>query len=151
MDVTNDKEDDSFIRIYGLDDMSITEISIVITYYMITTLSTIGFGDFYPRNSRERIFISFTILFGVAIFAIIKKLFSNILMQFESLNNDFDEGERLSYFHTLLRRFNKDQELDPRFKAKMEAYFKFKWSFDKNNALRQDEHVKMLEQLPIDI
>ena len=88
--------------------MSIYEITIVLTYYMITTLSTIGFGDFYPRTSKERIFISITILFGVAIFAIIKKIFSNILLQFESLNNDFDEGERLSYFHTLLSRYNCD-------------------------------------------
>jgi hypothetical protein len=123
IDVTSQSDGENFIELYGLDDMSIYEISIVLTYYMITTLSTIGLGDLYPRTSKERIFISITILFGVAIFAIIKKIFENILLQFESLNNDFDEGESLSFFHTLLRRYNMDQELDTRFKERMWSYF----------------------------
>lgn len=33
----------------------------------------------------------------------------------------------------------------------MEKYFKFKWSFDKNNAIAPEEYVKMLDQLPIEI
>jgi hypothetical protein len=75
-DITHDFGDESFNSIYGIDEMSITEITIVLTYYTITTLSTIGFGDFVPHNSRERIFISITILFGVAIFSTIIRFFT---------------------------------------------------------------------------
>ena len=40
-------------------------------YFALTTLSTVGFGDFYPISDYERILGAFVILFGVALFSII--------------------------------------------------------------------------------
>ena len=40
-------------------------------YFTLTTLSTVGFGDFYPKSDFERIVGGFIILFGVALFSII--------------------------------------------------------------------------------
>lgn len=40
-------------------------------YFALTTLSTVGFGDFYPLSNGERLLGAFVILFGVAIFSII--------------------------------------------------------------------------------
>lgn len=40
------------------------------TYFALTTLSTIGFGDFYPVSDYERLVGAFMLLFGVAIFSI---------------------------------------------------------------------------------
>lgn len=107
-DVSNEDAENSFITIYHLDEMSIKEISIVLTYYTVTTLSTIGFGDYYPHSSKERIFISVTILFGVAIFSSIMRFFRSILNQFKILDNDFNDEEGLSDFMSLLRNFNMD-------------------------------------------
>jgi hypothetical protein len=39
------------------------------TYYQLTTLSTVGFGDLYPIADHERAVIAFNFLFGVAIFS----------------------------------------------------------------------------------
>ncbi len=37
-------------------------------YFITTTLSTVGYGDFYPTNDISRIFTIFIILIGVSIF-----------------------------------------------------------------------------------
>ena len=49
-----------------MDDL---QFMIQMIYFMFTSLSTVGFGDFYPVADEERIFCSFLLLFGVAIFA----------------------------------------------------------------------------------
>ena len=40
---------------------------LITVYFTFTSLSTVGFGDYYPVNNQERIFGSFFMLFGVAI------------------------------------------------------------------------------------
>ena len=40
-------------------------------YFALTTLSTVGFGDFYPVSDLERVLGGLIILFGVALFGII--------------------------------------------------------------------------------
>ena len=40
------------------------------TYFALTTLSTIGFGDYYPVANYERLAGAFMMIFGVAIFSI---------------------------------------------------------------------------------
>ena len=64
-------EPENFISYNGLFDKSPNEITIIVTYYMFTSLSTVGFGDYHPRSDFERIFIAMVLLFGVAIFSYI--------------------------------------------------------------------------------
>lgn len=45
------------------------ESVIKMTYFAVTTLTTVGFGDFHPRSDFERVIITIEMLFGVAIFA----------------------------------------------------------------------------------
>mgnify|MGYP006094467339 CR=1 FL=1 len=42
-----------------------------LTYFAFTTLSTVGFGDYHPRNSRERLLGAALMLFGVMINSIV--------------------------------------------------------------------------------
>ena len=62
--------------------MTPAEISIVLTYYAFTSLSTVGFGDYAPVSNVERIFCSIILLFGVAIFSYIMGNFIEILASF---------------------------------------------------------------------
>ena len=50
-------------------------------YFILTTLSTVGFGDFYPVSDLERILGAFVILFGVALFSIIISEFLDMISQ----------------------------------------------------------------------
>lgn len=66
---------------------------IIMIYFSITTLTTIGFGDYHPRNNVERIIILITLLFGVMIFSIIMQMFLEVidaLNMVEKENEDAD-------------------------------------------------------------
>ena len=58
---------------------------IKVWYYAITTLSTIGYGDFHPVSVSERSLAAFILLFGVAVFSFIMGQFIEILMNYKSL------------------------------------------------------------------
>ena len=64
-----------FYLIEGSDNWSIIDS----IYMTVITLSTVGFGDFNPRSDFERMFVSFMLVFGVAIFSYIMGIFIEIL------------------------------------------------------------------------
>lgn len=59
-------------------------------YFAFTTLSTVGFGDYYPKGDVERLVGGFVMLFGVAIFSYIMGKFIEILEKYQALNADLD-------------------------------------------------------------
>jgi hypothetical protein len=61
--------DDYFIRHNNLFEKTPLEMSILTTYYMFTTMSTVGFGDLYPISNKERLFIIVLLFSGVILFA----------------------------------------------------------------------------------
>lgn len=68
------------------DDWDFTENSpyestIIAMYFALTSLSTTGFGDYYPKNQWERLLSSFMLLGGVSIF-------SYVLSQFRWMINN---------------------------------------------------------------
>ena len=42
---------------------------VIVWYFAITTLSTVGFGDFYPISTEEKIVTAFIMLIGVSVFS----------------------------------------------------------------------------------
>ena len=66
---------------------------LVATYFSFTTMSTVGFGDYYPSTSTERLFGCLLLVFGVAIFSYIMGNFIEMLSALQVLNADYDEGD----------------------------------------------------------
>lgn len=56
---------------WDFQDRSFGQRTITSFYFTFTTLSTVGFGDYYPKNDIERLFGSFVLLGGVATFSYI--------------------------------------------------------------------------------
>jgi hypothetical protein len=56
---------------WDISDSSFGERSVVSMYFVFTTLSTVGFGDFYPKSDIERLAGAFVLLSGVAVFSYI--------------------------------------------------------------------------------
>lgn len=69
-------EDENFMLYFDLnEDSSATKMS-VFTYYSITTLSTVGLGDYHPRSNLDRIISTILMFSGVTVFSFIyTKLF----------------------------------------------------------------------------
>lgn len=88
---------------------------------------------------------------GVAIFSYIMGNFIEILISIQDLNADFDDGENLSKWFGLIKRFNSSRSISLDLKQKIEEYFDYRWINDKNQAVSNEEDIKLLEQLPTDV
>lgn len=54
-----------------------------IWYFGITTLSTIGFGDFHPESYLEKMVASFIMMLGVSVFSFIMGYLIEILISYK--------------------------------------------------------------------
>ena len=75
-------------------------------YFMMTSLSTVGFGDYYPISNYERIFGSIILLAGVANFSYIMSKLATMIINFNHQNGDSEDNEVIDEFFTLLKKFN---------------------------------------------
>ena len=75
--ILRDCQDCSYQEQYIL--VSDIDYLIIMFYFSFTTLTTVGFGDFHPRSSVERIFITFQMMIGVCIFSYFLGDFINII------------------------------------------------------------------------
>jgi hypothetical protein len=91
-----------FLENFGLLDQSTLSHVVILMYFSFTTLSCIGFGDYYPVADVERLIAIFILLFGVAMFTIIKDNFCQILFSFMDLTANFDDSDNINMFLSLL-------------------------------------------------
>jgi len=96
---------------YDLDKNSNLRNSLVLTYYMFTTFSTVGLGDFHPKNSSERLLSAGTMLFGVMMTSFLIENFSKVLDQLKNFNKTHTEAESLILFIGTMKKFNSQEPL----------------------------------------
>lgn len=63
------EENGTFITNYQLEELSNYEKLVISCYFALTTLSTVGYGDYHPISNLERIIAVFIMLVGVAFFS----------------------------------------------------------------------------------
>jgi len=118
------------------------------TYFAFTTLSTVGLGDFHPKQNSERILCSFIMLFGVMFTSLLMDSFSKMLTELKTFNKDFDDSERFYLFLGTFTKLNGDKPLPKDLVSSMEAYFQFRWKYDRNLAVSTQMDRELLDQLP---
>ena len=93
-----DNEEDliTFEKLFNFNDKAISEKVIIMAYYSFTTLSTVGFGDYYPISNGERLIMSGIMLLGIMCFSYIMGLFNEILNIFITINLPLEEDEKLN-------------------------------------------------------
>lgn len=86
---------------------------IIQLYFAFTTLSTVGFGDFYPKSNIERVIQSIVFVFGVSIFSYFMGTFIELLDKFQNLNQELDDGDTLSKFLGMIHQHFNDEHENP--------------------------------------
>ena len=99
---------------------------IKVWYYGLTTLSTIGFGDFAPKSVYEKLIIAFVMLFGVVVFSYIMGNLIEIMLNINNLDLKPDHKE-LTKWIALLSKFNDGAKLPKSLVSKIEDHFEFYW------------------------
>ena len=84
------------------EGMTNSRKAVTVIYFSFTSLSTVGFGDYYPQTDEERLLAAVILLFGNMIFSLVMELFLEILNEWKELENDLDEGDQLSKFFGLI-------------------------------------------------
>jgi len=124
-----------------------TDKLIKVWYYAITTLSTIGFGDFSPVSIQEKFIACFILLFGVAIFSFIMGQFIEILINYKSLWKVGDHRD-LTKWIALLSRFNQGNPLKKELITKIEDFFNFYWEKNRLSAMSSEQDIRFMDELP---
>ena len=79
---TTDNEDEhTFYNVYSLYEKTNSENISIVVYFMFTTLSTVGFGDFNPKSEIERTIMTFILLIGVACVSYIMTEIISVLLE----------------------------------------------------------------------
>ena len=132
---TNGLEEFTFYNAYGLGEREDTDTLTIVLYFMFTTLSTVGLGDYNPKSSIERLFMTLVLMIGVASFSFIVTILIEIVIDVQNVTSKNEDSEKLSRFLLILRNFNKNKPLPPEMVAKFEKYFDYYWNNDKNYSL----------------
>ena len=103
------------------------EKAIIVTYFAFTTLSTVGFGDYYPSSEVERLVGAFLLLFGVAVFSLFMGLFIEMIDKYKEVNSELEYGDELARFFGLMNHFNGGVDIEVGLKVKIEEYFDYRW------------------------
>ena len=104
---------------------------IKVWYYGLTTLSTIGFGDFSPKSCEEKFIISFAMMLGVTVFSYIMGNLIDIMAGYNNLQLKKDSRD-LTKWMALLSKFSDGEKLSRTLSNEIEAHFEYYWE---NNPL----------------
>jgi hypothetical protein len=93
VDQTKNDSPTTFYNTYNLGKMTNMDQLIRISYYTLTTLSTVGYGDYFPLSDIEVVISLVYILAGAAFFAFIMGSFIEIISNHavEKLDDSYDE------------------------------------------------------------
>ena len=108
-------------------------------YYSLTTLSTVGYGDFSPVSIMEKIFGSIIQIFGVTFFSILMNKFQDIVVALKAKNDGLNEQKLQQWFYLIRRIKNQPngsgQDIDPTLKREIESHFRYYWEMDRREVL----------------
>ena len=91
---------------WNIIDQDLVRQTLISIYFAFTSLSTVGFGDYYPVSSLERIVCAFVLLIGVAMFSyILGELIAGV-NRINIMNKPFGKEEDLDRFFKILYYFN---------------------------------------------
>ena len=141
-----DRSDHNFVKNFELDQATNARKLIVSCYFTLTTLSTVGYGDFYPQSTLERIVGIIVLLLGVAFFSYIMGNFIEIITNYDQKMGVIDRGTDLHNWMTILSRYTNNKPLPRKLINKIEANFAYYQANDRINTLHPDDEY--LSQMP---
>ena len=96
----------------------------------MTTLATVGLGDFIPVSSIEKLYGIFIILFGVATYSFIAGKYQSMLQKIIGLSSEGEEDSELESFFATFDHFNGYLPSNSDIKNQIQSFLKYKWEND---------------------
>lgn len=129
---------ESFHHSYDMHANSDDFNTLIVIYYSLTTLSSVGFGDYSPVTTAERCFIVGVFMMMLIVFSTIIDSLQGYFMDFKASFEDPDDSALLREFFKFMKRYNNGVDLDPTFVHRVEDYFERYWEDHKINRITRD-------------
>ena len=104
----------------------------------MTTLSTVGYGDYYPVSRNEMLVGILFMLVGIVFFSQIMGSFIEIIQNYDSRMGNDDKGSDLNSWMTRLTRFT-DKPLPKPLINQIDRHFSFFWANDRTESISLDD------------
>ena len=118
-----------------------------LTYFAFTTISTVGFGDYHPRNSKERMIGAGLMLMGALINSFVIESLQTMIEKYTIITADFEENEHLSLFFSTIKKYNGGFELQKDHLEQIRLYFEYRWAHHRNQAISSEEDLNQYDNL----
>jgi len=105
----------------------------------MTTLSTVGYGDYYPISNVERIVCIFMMIGGVIFFSFIINNFIEIISQYDEKTQGGDRSLDLHNWMSLLTKFTNNKPLPRSLINSMDSHFSHFWRDDRLAHIDRDD------------
>lgn len=76
-------KDNNFNQKNNLYDLPIFDRMIICVYFVLTTLSTVGYGEMFPLSNTEKIFGISLMILGIAFFSYIMGNFNDVIVNYD--------------------------------------------------------------------
>ena len=137
--INSSDDQKTFINKYGLKDEDNFRKLIIWWYYVLTSLSTVGYGDYVPVSNVERIVSIFIIIWGVTFFSYIMGNCIEIISNYDKKKGIQEKSHDLNNWLTLLTRFTNHKPLPAHLVNKIESHFAFFWSNNRLANISKDD------------
>ena len=94
-----------FVRYYDLLDIPDFRRLILCCYFILTTLATVGYGDYAPQSDNEKVITIFILLMGIAFFSYILSNFADVLVTYDKKIGNEDRTPDLQVWMLSLSKF----------------------------------------------
>lgn len=140
-DKMSDNYSISFISKYHLREKDDFDKLVISCYFVLTTLSTVGYGDLIATNNAERIFCIFLMLLGVAVFSYVMGNFTDLITSYDKKLGISDKGEELQNWLTLISKFSNtgSKPLSNELIKKIDNHFAYYWEHDRNSTINKND------------
>ncbi len=131
----------------------IKERLVACMYFALTTLATVGYGDFYPKSMAEKIVGSIIQILGVTFFSILMNNFIDVVLSMRSSSYS-DNEDTLHKWFMLIKKiknqpFGGNKDIETKLKDRIEAHFRYFWDNDRTAVLL--EKKEYFDSIPFKI
>ena len=124
---------DHFVTHFHMEGMTGMQKLLRSCYFLASTLSTVGYGDFYAINTHEKNLLIFVLLVGISQFSLIVANFNGLLAEIDKASSIGEDMDELTTWLTLLE--NCGQKVPQEIKDKILKHFQYYWENDRLHAL----------------
>ena len=142
-------EENVFFIVYKVYKMEPFKKLILSCYYVLTGLTTVGYGDINAQNHNEKMFGITVMFLGVTIFSYLLSEFGDQINVYNRIFGERDQDSDLNYHISLLGQFCPKKPFNPKLIKNIKKHFTFFWKHNRMLLINKDD--KYLSTLPKDL